>query len=72
MKKSKIEDDLNNVITSLWDEYELTPNSCEGYEKPANVAITIRRVNNLRQDIKELRNSKCRFNRRIQKAKTKI
>lgn len=72
VKKSKIEDDLNNVITSLWDEYELTPNSCEGYEKPANVAITIRRVNNLRQDIKELRNSKCRFNRRIQKAKTKI
>ena len=72
VKKSKIEDDLNNVITSLWDEYELTPNSCEGYEKPANVAITIRRVNNIRQDIKELRNSKCRFNRRIQKAKTKI
>lgn len=54
VRKTKIDDDLNEVITSLWDEYELTPNSCEEYEKPANVAITVRRVNNLRQDLKEL------------------
>ena len=54
VKKSKIEDDLNDTITSLWNEYELTPNSVEGYEKPANIAITTRRVNNLKQDIREL------------------
>lgn len=54
VKKSKVNDDLNNVITALWDEYELTPNACQEYEKPQNIAITQRRVNNLRQDIKEL------------------
>ena len=54
VKKSKIEDNLNEVISLLWDEYELTPNTAEGFEKPANVAITERRVRNLRQDIKEL------------------
>ena len=54
VKKSKIDDDLNETITSLWNEYELTPNSVEGYEKPANIAITIRRVNSLKQDIREL------------------
>ena len=54
VKKSKIEDDLNDTITSLWNEYELTPNSVEGYEKPANIAITTRRVNSLKQDIREL------------------
>ncbi len=54
VKKSKIDDDLNETITSLWKEYELTPNGVEGYEKPANIAITTRRVNNLKQDIREL------------------
>ena len=54
IKKSKIDDDLNETITSLWNEYELTPNSVEGYEKPANIAITTRRVNSLKQDIIEL------------------
>ena len=54
VKKSKIDDDLNEAITSLWNEYELTPNSVDGYEKPANIAITTRRVNSLKQDIREL------------------
>ena len=54
VKKSKIEDDLNETITSLWNEYELTPNNVDGYEKPENIAITTRRVNNLKQDIREL------------------
>ena len=54
VKKSKIEDDLNETITSLWNEYELTPNNVDGYEKPENIAITARRVNNLKQDIREL------------------
>ena len=54
VKKSKVEDNLNEVISLLWDEYELTPNTVSGFEKPANIAITERRVRNLRQDIKEL------------------
>lgn len=54
VKKSKIDDDLNATISSLWNEYKLTPNSVEGYEKPANIAITTRRVNSLKQDIREL------------------
>ena len=54
VKKSKIDDDLNNVITMLWNEYELTPNACGEYPKPENIAITTRRVNVLRQDIREL------------------
>ena len=54
VKKSKLDDDLNNVITMLWNEYELTPNACEEYPKPENIAITTRRVNVLRQDIREL------------------
>ena len=54
VRKTKVEDDLTNAISSLWDEYELTPNTADGFEKPANIAITVRRVNNLKQDIKEL------------------
>ena len=72
VRKSKIDDDLNETISALWNEYELTPNSVEGYEKPQNIAITTRRVNNLKQDIRELRKCKCRLYRRIQKSKTKI
>ena len=54
VKKTKIDDDLNDTISSLWDEYELTPNNCDGFEKPENVANTTRRVNNLKQSIREL------------------
>ena len=54
VKKTKLDEDLNNVITSLWNEYELTPNACEDYQKPENIALTTRRVNALRQDIREL------------------
>ena len=54
VKNTKLDDDLNSVITSLWDEYELTPNACEGFEKPTNVSQTTKKVNNLRQDINNL------------------
>ncbi|MBO4816229.1 MAG: chromosome segregation protein SMC [Clostridia bacterium] len=54
VKKTKLDEDLNNVITALWNEYELTPNACEDYQKPENIALTTRRVNSLRQDIREL------------------
>ena len=54
VKKGKIEDDLNAVVNNLWEEYELTPNADVEYQKPENVQNTQRRVNNLRQDIRDL------------------
>ena len=54
VKKTKTEDDLNNTINTMWDEYELTPNSVKEYKKPENVAHTQKRVKSLRQDIREL------------------
>ncbi len=54
VKKNKTEDDLTSTISELWNEYELTPNNIEDYKKPENIAITTRRVNNLKQDIREL------------------
>ena len=38
----------------MWEEYELTPNNVGDYKKPENIALTQRKVNNLRTDIKEL------------------
>ena len=54
VKKSKIQEDINSIINKMWEEYELTPNSVEDYKKPENVALTQKKVNNLRADIKEL------------------
>ena len=54
VKKTKIEEDINGVINKMWEEYELTPNNAEQYQKPENVALTQRRVNSLRTEIREL------------------
>ena len=54
VKKTKIEEDLNGIINTMWEEYELTPNAVENYKKPENVAKTQKRVKNIRQDIREL------------------
>ena len=54
VKKTKTEEDITNIINKMWEEYELTPNNVENYNKPENVALTQRKVNNLRNDIKEL------------------
>jgi len=54
VKKTKTEEDLNEVINKMWEEYELTPNVVEEYKKPENVSNTQRRVNNLRSDIRDL------------------
>ena len=54
VKKTKTEEDLNEVINKMWDEYELTPNVVKDYKKPENVANTQKRVNNLRADIRDL------------------
>jgi chromosome segregation protein len=54
VKKTKLEQDLQQVVESLWNEYELTPNSTEEYQKPNNVATAQKQVNSLRNKIKDL------------------
>ena len=54
VKKSKIEEDITEIINKMWEEYELTPNNAVNYPMPENVQLTQRKVNNLRTDIREL------------------
>ena len=54
VRKTKLEQDLEQVVNNLWVEYELTPNNVEEYEKPQNVQKAARDVNVLRNQIKEL------------------
>ena len=55
VKKSKIEYELEQVINKMWEDYEITPNNVgEEYKKPENVAETTKRVNHLRNEIKDL------------------
>ena len=54
VKKTKLEDDINTIINKMWEEYELTPNTVSEYKKPDNVALTQKKVNSLRADIREL------------------
>ena len=54
VKKTKIEEDITEIINKMWEEYELTPNNAGNYPMPENVQLTQRQVNNLRTDIREL------------------
>jgi len=54
VKKTKTQEDLNDLINKMWDEYELTPNVVTEYKKPENVQNTQKRVNHLRTEIREL------------------
>ena len=54
VRKTKLEQDLEQVVNNLWIEYELTPNNAEGFAKPQNVQKAARDVNQLRTQIKEL------------------
>ena len=54
VKKTKAEEEISNIINKMWEEYELTPNAVEGYQKPENVALTKRKVHDLRTEIKEI------------------
>ena len=38
----------------MWEEYELTPNNVGDYKKPENVQLTVKKVNSLRKEIREL------------------
>lgn len=54
VKKTKLEEDINAIINKMWEEYELTPNTVEEYKKPDNIALTQKKVNGLRTEIREL------------------
>ncbi len=54
VKKTKIDEDINGIINKMWEEYELTPNNAEQYQKPENVTLTQKRVNSLRNEIRKL------------------
>ncbi len=54
LKKSKIELELNQIINKMWDEYELTPNNVGDIKKTENPSEVQKKVNSLRNDIKDL------------------
>ncbi len=54
VKRTKIEEDIQDIINKMWEEYELTPNAVNDYKKPDNVALTQKKVNSLRTEIKEI------------------
>ena len=54
VKKDKVREDLERDTNKLWEEYEITPNSTADYKKPDNVAVTTKRVNELRNKIRDL------------------
>ena len=54
VKKNKTEEEIENIINKLWEEYELTPNTVQDYKKPENIQNTKRKVNELRTQIKEM------------------
>lgn len=53
-KKQKQEQDLDDLINRLWQEYELTPNNADGYKKPDNVAVAQKQTTQLRKEIADL------------------
>ncbi len=55
VKKSKIEFEIEQTTNKMWEEYEITPNKAtETYSKPNNVQEVQKRVNVLRNEIKNL------------------
>lgn len=54
VKKTKLDEEITDIVNKMWEEYEITPNNVKDYEKPDNVSLTQRKVNSLRTEIKEL------------------
>lgn len=54
VKKAKVSGEIEDIINKMWEEYELTPNNCEEFERPTNIISTQKQVNEIRQDIKNL------------------
>ena len=54
VKQSKYEVELEQIVTKMWEEYELTPNEPGEYQEPKNVAEVQKQVNKLRGQMKDL------------------
>jgi chromosome segregation protein len=54
LKSSKLNLELNQVINKMWEEYELTPNNVGDIQKVEKPQEVTKRVNSLRDEIKEL------------------
>ena len=54
VRKTKLTDDINEIINKMWEEYELTPNNVVDYKKPENIQLTQKNVKELRNQIREL------------------
>lgn len=54
IKKSKYEVELEQIISKMWEEYEITPNDPGEYEEPKNVAEVQKKVNKIRGEMKDL------------------
>ena len=53
-KKTKQEQDIDDLINKLWEEYEITPNNAQEYKKPDNVQLAQKRTAELRKEIADL------------------
>ena len=54
VKKTKIDESINEIINKMWEEYELTPNNTKDFERPKNIALTQKKVNDLRKELKDI------------------
>jgi len=54
VKKSKFDFELEQIVSKMWDEYELTPNDPGEYQEPKNVQEVQKRANELRNNIKAI------------------
>ncbi len=54
IKKSKIDLEQNQIITKMWEEYELTPNHVGDVPKIENPLEVQKQVNGLRSEIRDL------------------
>ena len=54
LKKTKLNQDLEDVVNKMWEEYELTPNNVQDYKQVTDPAKTQKDVNNLRNQIRDL------------------
>ena len=54
VKKTKTEQDIEQIVNELWEEYEITPNNAIEYKKPTNVQNASKEVHRLRNEIKNL------------------
>ena len=54
VKKTKVEQDLQDEINELWEEYELTPSQIVDSIRPDNLAKAQKEVNDLKVQIRDL------------------